>query len=746
MVSAKSLLVPFRYSHKVAFMVEFSHKKIRLYAEGKIVRSEESVVQDELELQSLDSDEAVLQNAGKLQLSGVGQVTVNGVIYNADADTNLLYAQPLEIDTPYTYEDLWDDEELCWKIQTIQNCDVLYIFHAKHPIKMLKRYANDDWRLENLELLNGPFLAMNTEVLDIKANGAEGEITLTATGSVFKETDEGRLIRFHAGEDGAKIWTAGTSFAKDDICYSDKKYYKAVNLGTSGTDKPVHTQGVRTDGGVQWKYLHDGTAIVRVSEYVSPTQVKAETMSLLPGDMVTTGTPAWEFGMLHSGGGYPISGAFFRNRFAFLVNTENGPNVCLSVNGDYNNFADRVVGEATAETAITVPVLGKEFNEGKWLFAGNVLFVGTGAAEFFIDAVATSSAMSADNIKIQQISNVGSKAIMPVAVGGHIFFADRYGLTLRDLTYNYYNDGYDQIDMSLLGKHLFVSRIVALAYQEVPDKLLWCLMGDGTLTALTFSAEQEVAALSRHDFDGVVESLAVIPNLAEARDELWIEVKRLVNAKTVRSVEWLENGMPQNYPSSVTNDIGVLAKNRRLADYTLKQAAYLDGAVLFERQLDDDSEELDGLSHLEGRTVALFADGVVLPSQVVVNGKITLRKTYARVLVGVPVISQYIPQNMYIQTETSSGIGLKQRINHLLLSFYLSGGGKIGQDENSLIDILYRSTDAPMDQPQSLFSGNKEILFNGATSVHEQAASIFIENTSPLPMNILAIVPSIDVS
>ena len=82
----------------------------------------------------------------------------------------------------------------------------------------------------------------------------------------------------------------------------------------------------------------------------------------------------------------------------------------------------------------------------------------------------------------------------------------------------------------------------------------------------------------------------------------------------------------------------------------------------------------------------------------------------------------------------------------MLLSLYLSGGGQIGTDDNSLSDILYRSTDAPMNTSQPLFTGNKDILFNGVTSSSEQAAQIFIQNTSPLPMNILAIVPSMDVS
>lgn len=76
---------------------------------------------------------------------------------------------------------------------------------------------------------------------------------------------------------------------------------------------------------------------------------------------------------------------------------------------------------------------------------------------------------------------------------------------------------------------------------------------------------------------------------------------------------------------------------------------------------------------------------------------------------------------------------------------YLSGGGQIGEDEDTLTDILYRRADAAMNEAQELFTGNKEVLFNGATTKKEAAATLMIQNSSPLPMNILAIVPYMDV-
>ena len=574
----------------------------------------------------------------------------------------------------------------------------------------------------------------------LTAGAVTGTVTLSASDDVFSESDVGRLVRLRGYDDNITVWSAGLEVTANDIFYSDNKYYQAQNSGTSGTKKPVHTEGIRSDGEIQWRYLHDGTGIVKITSYTSAQSVMAKVMTRLP-NAVTNGTVYWELGLLHSGENYPKSGAFFRNRFAFLINTKEGPKVCLSVAGDYNNFNDLEYGEATAESAITVPVLNTEFNEGKWLFAGDVLFVGTGTAEFYIDVISSASALSNDNVKITQISNVGSKAILPVAIGAHTFFTDRYGLSLRDLSYNYYNDGYDQIDISLLGKHLFQARIVAMAYQEVPDKILWCLTGDGCLAALTFSAEQEVAALSRHDFSGQVESLVVVPNMEACQDEVWLEIKRSVRGKTSRSIEFMENGMPLSLPESVSGIAQQSVRETAEKDYILRQARYLDGAVLFCRQSGDTTSYISGLNHLEGEIVAVFADGEVRPKQLVINGRVMINSTDTLVLVGQEISSQYIPQAIYLDDNNGSGIGQKQRIDHVLLMLYLSGGGQIGENENKLSDLLYRPTDAVMNEPQELFSGNKEILFNGSTNPMAEPAQILIENTSPLPMNILAIVP-----
>ena len=716
MVGARSFLVEFKYSHKVAYVVEFSHKKIRLFAKNQIVREDGIELNDFVDVGEEDKE---------LSVSGFPVI---------------------EIESPYEFKDLWDEVEKCCLLQTIQHSDVLYVFNENYPIMTLKRYSNVDWRLEELEILEGPFEAMNSSECVIKANEVEGIVELEADMEVFKQTDVNRLLRLrNFDDDETKLWVVGVKFEAGEYCLSDNKYYIAQNGAETGNVKPVHTVGIKSDGGVRWRYAHDGNGVVKITEFVDAKHVRAKVLKKL-ANSVLKGTIYWEMGMLNNGYKHPKSGAFFRNRFCFLLNTETGPYVCMSCSGDFNNFADMEYGLATDLSAISVPVVSTEFNEGKWIYAKDVLFVGTGAAEFYIDVMTSSQALAQDNVKISMISSVGSKGIMPVGVGSHVFFADRYGLSLRDLMYDYYNEGFVENDVSILGKHLFCSRIVDMCYQETKDKILWCLMGDGTMVGMTFSAEQEVAAFSRHDFGGEVESMAVIPDFEECRDVVWIVVKRLVDFENVRTVEKIEAGMPEFLAESLKATDSIKKREEIECEYLRNNAMFLDGAVLYERKIGEENEVIDGLYHLEGMKVKLFADGMETKEQIVMDGKVLISKNWARVLVGMEIKSQFIPQNIVVQSEYGSGLGGLQRINHVLLKLYRTLGGKISPNEDELLEIYYRRSDDEVGEVDELFTGYKEILFNGATNPLRMGAEIMIENTSSFPMNILAIVPYIDVN
>ncbi len=386
MVNARSFLFSFKCSNTLAYVVEFSHLKIRVYEQNQTINSTDDY---------LSTDDETSTQSSVISIDTI-PVNDNGLAYDGD--------RLIEITSPYSYEELWDADELVCKIQVIQNADYLYIFNESHPIYVLKRYSSSSWQLSELALYNGPFCAMNTGGITITSTAVIGEVELSSDDAVFSSTDVGRYIRLWANEETFTSWVADVDVNIGDLVMSDNKYYSAGSQGTTGSIQPTHTSGIKYDGGVYWNYYHDGYGIAKITEYTSNSSVTATVYSRLPTS-VKDGTIYWELGLINQADKYPVAGTFFRDRLALLINTSTGPLVCMSYCGDYTNFADLEAQETNSETAITVSVLNTEYNEGKWIYAADVLFVGTGSSEFYIDANSSSSAMAADNVKIAQISN-----------------------------------------------------------------------------------------------------------------------------------------------------------------------------------------------------------------------------------------------------------------------------------------------------------------------------------------------------
>lgn len=694
--SLRVCLKPFKFGDRTAFVLEFGANYIRFYARH-------------------------------------GQVVDNT-------------AAAYEIETPYSLEDIWDNENKCFKLWITQLADVVYIFHPKYPVKTLTRYGNTDWRLADFDIINGPWESVNKTDTALSSSGSEGLVTLTANGGTpFTDTDVGRLIRLTLLNDTTSPWTAGKNVSQGDVFKSDGNFYKAVSSGTTGTYKPTFTEGTQSDGGVTWKYLHSGYGTAKITEVISSVSVKAQVIDYIPPGINTT---YWELGLLHKGASYPVCGSFFRNRLIMLIDTTSGPKALVSCSNDFNNFADKEHGEVLAESAFEAPILSDEFNSVRWCGAGDVFFIGTSGGEFYLDSASSGEAMSPENFKVVPISKIGGKSLPPIKINGHMLFVDKFGTSIRDLVYSYERDGYDPFDASILGKHLLQSGIVDWAYQDTPDKVLWCVVVDGRVIGFTFNTEQQVMALHQHRFSGYAETLAVIPSPNQNREDVWLSVKRTIDSVTKRYIEWMDEGMINEFPDIIDAIDDVDQKETEEDDYVKENAYYVDSGMVYNRPSGSVETILSGLDHLKGMAVAIMADGAMRPSQIVSDdGKIKIRETDVKVTVGLPLKSIYKSENLYIQSQSGAGIGAVQQIDHLLLMLYRSGGGKVGGKFKELADILYRKTDAPMGKSVDLFSGNKLIPWpTGASTIEEKGAQVIITNDSVYPMNVLAISPQMSSS
>jgi hypothetical protein len=113
---------------------------------------------------------------------------------------------------------------------------------------------------------------------------------------------------------------------------------------------------------------------------------------------------------------------------------------------------------------------------------------------------------------------------------------------LRDLFYDFNTDSYRSPELSILSRHMSKTGVVELEWSQEPDGTAWMVRSDGLLIGCTFEKDQEVSAWHRHVFggNGVVESIAVIPDPTITYDEVWLIVRRTINGQTKRYVEYID--------------------------------------------------------------------------------------------------------------------------------------------------------------------------------------------------------------
>ncbi len=153
---------------------------------------------------------------------------------------------------------------------------------------------------------------------------------------------------------------------------------------------------------------------------------------------------------------------------------------------------------------------------------------------------------------------------------------------------------------------------------------------------------------------------------------------------------------------------------------------------------------ISGLDHLKGEEVHILADGAVhRPLTVdVSSGSIQLDTAASVVHVGLPYTSRIKPMRLDVNPTTGVSQGQKKRITEIYARLLNSLGLMVGDGE-TMDEVTFRSAGDPMDDSPPLFTGDKEISFDGG---YDYAGDIVIEQTQPLPMTVLGITAKYEVT
>jgi hypothetical protein len=214
-------------------------------------------------------------------------------------------------------------------------------------------------------------------------------------------------------------------------------------------------------------------------------------------------------------GTWPSVVAYFQQRRIY-GDTLNAPDTYFaSQPGAYTNM-DASVPVSDSDAIIGAP-WSQQVNGIQWMMnmpGGLVIFTGLGAWQLSGagGGLSTSAALTpANQVANPQAYNGCSPQVPPIAINYDILYVQEKGSIVRDLSYNFFVNIYTGTDLTVLSNHLFDGfTIVQWAWSEEPNKLLWAIRNDGIILCLTYLKEQDVYAWSRHDTNGIYQSVCSV--------------------------------------------------------------------------------------------------------------------------------------------------------------------------------------------------------------------------------------------
>lgn len=370
--------------------------------------------------------------------------------------------------------------------------------------------------------------------------------------------------------------------------------------------------------------------------------------------------------------GYPKTACFYEGRLV-LGGTKSKPqSLIFSKSGSFFDFD---IDDGDDDEAIFVTISSRKLNDIVDVFPGRNLQVFTSGAEFAV----TSKPVTPSSAYVAPQTSNGASNIEVQEVDGSTIFVDRNGKSLRDFVFSFNEDAYVTQDLSVLASHLIAQPIdMALLTGTQSDDANWLFFvnADGNGTILNTLRAQDITGFTRWENDGDIKGVCVVD------EDLYLITERTINSVVVKFLErW---------------------------DFTYK----MDASTKFTPSASQ--TVLTGLDNLEGQTVQIVADAVVLQPRAVSSGSITLEATetgYTNVEVGLNFAIELKP--MPINTNIGSGqnqMRLK-RIVRINARVYETSGVYVNGNAVP-IRAFGPAPDTPLDNPPDQLTGIIEDIYD----------------------------------
>jgi len=393
-------------------------------------------------------------------------------------------------------------------------------FYNKAIYKITDYYAEDD---VDAEIVQNQYISYTVDYTDLNTDGTEVEVV-----------------------------TAGHTLEEDDYVYLEKSTgyeisYSIVKVtGVSGNNFNI---SVNTGGAVI-----DGTGTVY---QLNPTDRWAES--------------AWS-----DKNGYPRSILLFEERL-WYGGTDKDPQTIWA--SRTNNYYDYELGNL-ATHALEFTIASNQLNDIQWLNAQSIISIGTKGGEWTLKATDEDEAISATNFQLQKQTTYGSDYLQSLVVNDSTLFFQKEGKIMRELAYNFENDGYVAPDLTLLAEHITGEGVLQFAYQSQPYTVVWCVTKSGHLACLVYNRNRKIVGWSRlkRKLDSEhYSSVAVVPT-STGNEDVYVTVTNDSGSSAVEVFQFNQKYTTENEFFGNNVDLHNVVYLNSWYEYKPKEGLYNDSA------------------------------------------------------------------------------------------------------------------------------------------------------------------------
>lgn len=640
-----------------------------------------------------------------------------------------------------------------------QSGDVLFCACPGYRQRRIERRATDSWSVVEYQSNNGPFRVQNVTPTTITPSATSGDITLTSSVPMFRSGHVGTLFRLtQSGQSASVSVTAGNQFSSSIRVtgVGSQRPFTIIITGTwvatvtlqqstddaTWVDAPASGGGTQTytanasdsyndtldnqiiyyrigvktggftSGTVEASLTYNSgsqSGIARVTAFTSSTVVNA---GVITPFAAATATDDWSESYWSAYRGFPSSAAFYEGRLWWAGKDR----VWGSESDAFHDFDDTTIGDSAP---ISRSIGSGPVDTINWLLPLQRLLLGAQGKVRSARSSSFDEPLTPSNFNLKGTTTQGAAAVNAVEVDTSGIFVQRSGVRVYEAAYSSENYDYQSTDLTSHVPEIGEPSIVRIAVQHQPETRVHCIRSDGTVAVLVYDRAEEVKCwveVETTGASGFVEDVCVLPGTPE--DQVYYTVRRTVNGATVRYHEkWALESECQG---------GTLNKQ---AD------SFITGTGM-----------VTGLSHLEGQSVVVWADGVYQGSFTVTGGAAVGASSYTSWIAGLGYEARYKSTKLAYATDTGTMLCQPKKITRVgvIARNIYPTGLQFGPDFITMEDMpLVEDGTAISSTAVRETYDERTFPFAGEWSTDSR---LCLKATAPKPVTLLCVVIDFDIN